>query len=96
MRVVLIIAALLLVAMSGAAVVSVAEPIRPYLSQATLALAILVLIGVFLQPRQNAPPRTPRPNRPAQRRYRLKRAVRTPKSSTSWRCCKKRGGWSIS
>src|ERR1700674_3579173 len=46
MRVVLIIAALLLVAVSAAAVVSDAEPIRQYLPQVTLALAILVLIGV--------------------------------------------------
>ena len=67
MRVVLIIAVLLLVAVSGAAVVPAAEPIRPYLSEATLALAILVLIGVFSQPRQTMPPRTPaaEPARPA-------------------------------
>ena len=44
-----------------------AEPIRPYLSEATLALAILVLIGVFSQSRQKAPPRKPavEPVRPA-------------------------------
>jgi hypothetical protein len=93
MRIVLVIAVLLLVAMSAAAVVSVAEPIRQYLSQATLALAILVLIGVVSQPRQTMPPR---PNRPARRRNGLKRAMQTPKSSTSWRCCKRRGDWSIS
>ena len=47
--------------------VPAAEPIRPYLSEATLALAILVLIGVFLQSRQKAPPRKPavEPVRPA-------------------------------
>ena len=46
---------------------SVAEPIRQYLPQATLALAILVLIAVFAQPRQQMPPRTPaaEPARPA-------------------------------
>ena len=67
MRVVLIVAVLLLVAVSGAILVPAAEPIRPYLSEATLALAILVLIGVFLQPRQKAPPRKPvvKPVRPA-------------------------------
>ena len=56
MRVVLIIAVLLLVAVSAAAVVSVAEPIRQYLPPATLALAILVLIGVFSQKRQTIAP----------------------------------------
>ena len=67
MRVVLIVAILFLVAASGAVLVPAAEPIRPYLSEATLALAILVLIGVFLQPRQKAPPRKPvvEPVRPA-------------------------------
>ena len=44
-----------------------AEPIRQYLPQATLALAVLVLIGVFSQPRQTVPSRTPpaEPARPA-------------------------------
>ena len=56
MRVVLIISVVLLVAMSGAAVVPASEPVRPYVSEATLALAILVLVGVFLQPRQKAAP----------------------------------------
>ena len=56
MRVVLIVAVLLLVAVSGAALVPAAEPIRPYLPEATLALAILVLILVFLQPRPDGPP----------------------------------------
>jgi hypothetical protein len=67
MRVVLIIAALLLVAVSAAAVLSDAEPIRQYLSQVTPVLAILVLIGVFWQPRQKMPPLTPaaEPPRPA-------------------------------
>jgi Domain of unknown function (DUF2760) len=59
MRVVLIVAVLLLIAMSGAAPVPAAEPIRPYLPEATLALAVLVLILVFLQPRQKAPPQEP-------------------------------------
>jgi uncharacterized protein DUF2760 len=76
MRVVLIIAALLLVAVSAAAVAPDAEPIRPYLSQVTLALAILVLIGVFWQPRQKLPPLTPaaEPARPAPGRPQASRA----------------------
>jgi hypothetical protein len=67
MRVVLIIAVLLLVAVNAAAVVPVAEPIRQYLPQAALALAILVLIGVISQPRQKMPPQSPvaEPARPA-------------------------------
>jgi uncharacterized protein DUF2760 len=67
MRVVLIVAVLLLVAVSGAAVAPASEPIRPYLSGAALALAILVLIGVFLQPHRKVPSRTPaaEPARPA-------------------------------
>jgi Domain of unknown function (DUF2760) len=66
MRVVLIVAALLLVAVSGAILVPAAEPVRPYLSEATLAIAILVLIGGFAS-RQKAPPRKPvvEPVRPA-------------------------------
>ena len=64
MRVGLIIAALLLVAVSAAAVVPVAavpvaEPFRQYLAPIMLALAILVLVGAFLQPRRNAPSATP-------------------------------------
>ena len=37
---------------------------RPHLSQVTLALAILVLIGVFWQSREKAPPPSPPPNPP--------------------------------
>ena len=67
MRVVLIFLALLLVAVSTAAVVSIAGPVRQYLPQAALALAILVLVGVLALPRQQTPPRTPaaEPARPA-------------------------------
>jgi hypothetical protein len=54
-----IIAALLLVALSAADVVSVGEPVRQYLPQATLVLAILVLVGVFAQPRQQMPRQAP-------------------------------------
>jgi hypothetical protein len=59
MRVVLIVAVLLLAVVSGVALVPAAEPIRPYLPEATLALAALVLILVFLQPRQTALPPEP-------------------------------------
>ncbi|MBV9288668.1 MAG: DUF2760 domain-containing protein, partial [Hyphomicrobiales bacterium] len=65
MRVVLIVVTLLLVAASAAAVAFDAEPFRPHLSQAALALAILVLIGVFWQARQEAPPPAAAPVRPA-------------------------------
>lgn len=64
MRVFLIIAALLLVAVSVAAVVPVAavpaaEPFRQDLAPVALVLAILVLIGAFWQPRQKMPSPTP-------------------------------------
>jgi len=95
MKVVLIIGALLLVAVSAAAVAFDAEPFRPYLSQATLALAILVLIGAFLQLRQKSPPLTPAVETARPAPEPLERAVQS-KSSTSWRCSKKRVGWSIS
>jgi hypothetical protein len=76
MRVVLIVVALLLVAVSAAAVVLNAEPFRQYLSQGALALAILVLIGVFSQPRQKTPPLKPaaEPARPAPERPQASRA----------------------
>ena len=66
-RVVLIIAVVLLVAVSGAALMPAAEPTRPYLSGAILVLAILVLIGLFLPQRENAVPPKPaaEPARPA-------------------------------
>ena len=68
MRVVLVIAAVLLVAVSGAALMPPAEPIRPYLSGATLALAIVVLVGLLLQRREDTVPPKPaaEPARPAQ------------------------------
>lgn len=57
MRVVLITALLLLMVVSGVALVPAIEPSRPYLSEATMALAILALIAVFS--RQKAAPRKP-------------------------------------
>jgi hypothetical protein len=67
MRVVLIIAVLLLVAVSAAGVLPGADPVRQYLPHATLALATLALIGVFTQPRPSMPRRTQaaEPARPA-------------------------------
>lgn len=77
MKVILIIAALLLVAVSAAPMAFDAEAIRPYLKdvepfrqylpQATLALSILVLIAAFLQPRRKtaAPALPAEPTRPA-------------------------------
>jgi hypothetical protein len=67
--VLLIVAVLLLVAASGAAFLPAAEPFRLYLSEATLALAVLTAVATFLQPRQTAPSRKPavepaRPTRP--------------------------------
>ena len=76
MRMVLMIAALLLVAVSAAALAPAAEPYRQYLPLVTLALAVLVLIGVFLQPRRNATPLTPKaePARPAPQQPQASRA----------------------
>jgi len=77
MRVVLILAALLLVAVSAAALAPGAEPFRQNLSLATLALAILVLIGAFWPSRQKAPPPLPaaaEPARPAPERPQASRA----------------------
>ena len=76
MRVVLVIGALLLVAVSAAAVGFAAEPLRPQLSQVALALSILVLIGVFVQPRQKSPPPTAEaePARPALQQPQTSRA----------------------
>ena len=64
MRLLLMIGALLLVAASAAAVAFDAEPFRPQLSEVALALAILVMIGVFWQMRQKASLPTPAPVRP--------------------------------
>ena len=76
MRLVLIIGALLLVAVSAVAVAFDAEPFRPHLSQVALALSILVLIGFFLQPRQKSPPSTPEaePAHPAPQQPQANRA----------------------
>jgi hypothetical protein len=59
MRVALILGVLLILAVSGAAVAPATEPLRPYLSNATLALSVLVLIGLLLPARQKPPPSKP-------------------------------------
>lgn len=81
MKVVLIIAALLLAAVTAAAFVPVgtfpvAEPFRQYLPPVTLALAILVLIAAFLQPHSKAPPPKPaaEPAGPEPERFQANRA----------------------
>jgi hypothetical protein len=61
MRAVLIIALLPLVIVSGVALLPAAEIIRPYLSEAILALAVLVSCLVLLQFREKTPLRKPAP-----------------------------------
>jgi hypothetical protein len=67
MRVALILGVLLILAVNGAAVAPVTEPFRPYLTDATLALSALVLIGLLLPSRDKQPSSKPRaePARPA-------------------------------
>jgi hypothetical protein len=50
MRVALILGVLLILAVNGAAVAPATEPLRPYLTDATLALSVLVLIGLLAMP----------------------------------------------
>ena len=59
MRVALILGVLLILAVSGAAVAPATESFRPYLTDATLALSVLVLIGLLLPARQKPPPSKP-------------------------------------
>jgi hypothetical protein len=59
MRVALILGVLLILAMNVAAVAPATEPLRPYLTDATLALSVLVLIGLLLPARQKPPPSKP-------------------------------------
>src|SRR5215472_3271687 len=67
MRVALILGVLLILAVDGAAVAPGTEPLRPYLSNAALALSVLVLIGLLLPARQKPPASRPQaePARPA-------------------------------
>jgi len=59
MRVALILGVLLILAVNGAAVAPATEHFRPYLTDATLALSVLVLIGLLLTRRQK--PRSSEP-----------------------------------
>ena len=67
MRIALILGVLLILAVSGAAVAPATEPFRPYLTDATLALSVLVLVGLLLPARQKPRPLKPQaePARPA-------------------------------
>ena len=67
MRMALILSVLLILAVNGAAVAPATDPFRPYLTDATLALSVLVLIGLLLATRQKPPPSKPQaePARPA-------------------------------
>jgi len=55
----LILGVLLILAVTGAAVAPATEPFRPYLTDAALALSILVLIGLLLSARQKPPQSKP-------------------------------------
>src|SRR5262249_9897196 len=66
MRVALILGVLLILAVNGAAVAPATEPFRPYLTDVTLALSVLVLIGLLLPARQK-PPSSKRQAEPARR-----------------------------
>jgi hypothetical protein len=59
MRVALILGVLLILAVNGVAVAPATEPLRPYLTDATLALSVLVLIGLLLSARQKPPSSKP-------------------------------------
>jgi uncharacterized protein DUF2760 len=67
MRVALIIGVLVILAVNGASMAPASEPFRPYLTDATLALSALLLIGLLLPARQKSPPSKPLPEpaRPA-------------------------------
>jgi Domain of unknown function (DUF2760) len=55
MRVALILGVLLILAVNAAALAPATVPFRPYLTDATLALSVLVLIGLLLPARQQPP-----------------------------------------
>jgi Domain of unknown function (DUF2760) len=67
MRVALIVGVLLILAVNGAAMAPATEPFRPYLTDATLALSVLVLVGLLLPARHKSPASKPQaePARPA-------------------------------
>src|ERR1700758_5571729 len=59
MRVALILGVLLILAVNGAAVAPATEPFQPYLTDASVELRGLVLIGLLLPARQKPPPPKP-------------------------------------
>ena len=59
MRVALILSVLLILTLNAAALAPSSEPFRPYLTDATLALSVLVVIGLLLPTRQKSPPLQP-------------------------------------
>src|ERR1700730_1501584 len=67
MRVALILGVLLILAVNGAVVAPPTAPFRASLTDATLALSVLVLLGLLLPARQKPPPSKPQaePARPA-------------------------------
>jgi hypothetical protein len=67
MRVAFIVGVLLILAINGAAMAPATEPFRPYLTDATLALSVLVLVGLLLPARHKSPASKPQaePARPA-------------------------------
>jgi Domain of unknown function (DUF2760) len=54
MRVALIVGVLLILAVNGAAMAPATEPFRPYLTDATLALSVLVLVSLLLPARHKS------------------------------------------
>jgi uncharacterized protein DUF2760 len=56
MRMALILGVLLILALNGMAIAPTTEPFRPYLAAASLALSVLVLLGLLLIPRKKSPP----------------------------------------
>jgi Domain of unknown function (DUF2760) len=58
-RVALILGVLLILAANGAAEAPATEPFRPYLTDASLALSVIVLIGLLLPARPKPPPLKP-------------------------------------
>ena len=59
MRVALVLGVLLILAVNGAAVAPATAHFRPYLMDATLALSVLVLMGLLRTTRQKPPPSKP-------------------------------------
>jgi uncharacterized protein DUF2760 len=55
MRMALILGVLLILALNGMAIAPTTEPFRPYLAAASLALSVLVLLGLLLIPRKKSP-----------------------------------------